>query len=359
MMTVITPSREQDAARFVAHRSADGFGLIGQRVVEAAGEALPRARARCDEVVAAEFAESSALFLERMAGVVAPHDRHGVGRRVLREREVFEEDVAPELHGAAAVTSEGAERFEVIQIDAMLAAFGHGLLAEALAEFPRFVATDVHLAAAEIREVVVEEARHEVERALVGTQRAGEFLELSGQRMDPAFGTFGHRAVARMTEPPLHVAEGVEVRDEFDADLRARVVELADLRRRQRGGVFPSVFMSAEGEGVFDIELELVDAQPAQRADEREEFRLRRHARARDIEHEAAHGQVRRVGDLEVRDLVRVLRRDLPERLRAVEHAMRVTGVEAHAAREDFDVVAFGTPLRFVDDPAGAFGRTG
>ncbi len=135
----------------MAHGGADGFGLIGQRVVEAAGEALPRARARGDEVVATEFAEASALFLERMAGIVTPHDRHGVGRGVLREREVFEEDVAPELHGAATLAAEGAERLEMVEIDAVLPAFGDGLLAEALAELPRLVAADVHLAAAEVR----------------------------------------------------------------------------------------------------------------------------------------------------------------------------------------------------------------
>ena len=293
VVAVIAPSREQDAARFVAHGGADGFGLIGQRVVEAAGEALPCARARGDEVVATEFAEASALFLEGMAGVVTPHDRHGVGGGVLREREVFEEDVAPELHGAAALATEGAQLLEVIQVDAVLPAFGDGLLAEALAEFPWLIAADVHLAAAEVRQGVVEQSRHEIERALVGAQRAGEFLELSGQRMNPAFGAFGHRAIARVTQPALHVPEGVEVRHEFDAERGAGVVELADLRRRQRRGVLPRVLVSAEGEGVFDVELELVDAQATQRADEREEFGLRGHPRARDIEHEAAHGQVR------------------------------------------------------------------
>ena len=115
---------------------------------------------------------------------------------------------------------------------------------------------------------------------MIGPQRAREFLELSGERMNPAFGALGHRPITRVTEPALHVTEGVEVRDEFDADLRAGVIKFSDLRRRQRRRVLPGVFVSAEGEGVFDVELELVDAHPAQRADEREEFRLRRHARA-------------------------------------------------------------------------------
>ena len=292
-MAVVTPGGEQDAARLMTHRRADGFGLVGQGVVEATGEALPRARARGDEVMAAEFAEASALFLEGMTGVVTPYDRHGVSRGVLRERKVLEQDVAPELRRPSAGRGQRAQLLKMIEIHPMLPAFGDGLLAETLAELPRLVAADVHLAAAEVRQGVVEQSRHEIERALVGAQRAGEFLELSGQRMDPAFRAFGHRAITRMTQPALHVTEGIQVRDEFDAERFARVVELADLRRRQRGGVLPGVFMSPEGEGVFDVELELVDAQATQRADEREEFGLRGHPRARDIEHEAAHWQVR------------------------------------------------------------------
>ena len=108
MMAVVAPRGEEDASRFMAHGGADGFGLIDQRVVEAAREALPRARARRDEIGAAEFAEASALFLKGMAGVITPDYWYGVDGRILREREVFQEDVAPELHGAAAVATEGA-----------------------------------------------------------------------------------------------------------------------------------------------------------------------------------------------------------------------------------------------------------
>ena len=290
VVAVIAPGGEQDAARFMTYGRPDGFGLVCQRVVEAPGETLPGARARGDEVGPAKLTEPPALFLERMAGVVTPDDWHGVGRRVLREREVFQQDVAPELHGAAAVASERAQFLQMVEVDAMLAAFGDGLLAEALPELPRFVAADVHLAAAEVRQIVVEQRGREVDRGLVGAQRAGEFLELSRERVDPAFGTFGHRAVTRVTKPTLHVAEGVEVRHELDAERGAGVVEFADLRGRQRRGFLPGVFMSAEREGVLDVKLELVDAKTAERADEGQEFGLRRHARARDIEHEAADG---------------------------------------------------------------------
>ena len=290
VMAVVAPGGEQDAAGLVADRGADGFGLVGQRVVEATGEALPGARARRDEVGAAEFAEAPALFLERMAGVIAPDDGHGFGRRILREREVLEEDVAPELHGASALAPKRAQLLKMIEIDAVFAAFGDGLLAEALSEFPRLVAADVHLPAAEVRQIVVEQRGREIDRSLVRPERAGKFLELAGQRMDPAFGTLGHRAVTRMTQPALHVAEGVQVRHELDAGRGASVVEFADLRGRQRRGVLPGVLVAAEGERMLDVELELVDAQAPEGADEGEEFGLRRHAGARDIEHEAAHG---------------------------------------------------------------------
>jgi hypothetical protein len=169
VVAIIAPGGEQDAARFVTNSGADGRGLVGQRVIEPAGKALPGARAGRDKIGAAEFAEASALFLERMAGIITPDDRNSIGRSVLREREVLEEDIAPELHGAATFATEGAQRLKMIQVDAVLTAFGDGLLAEALAELPWFVAADVHLAAAEVREVVVEQARYEVERPLVGT----------------------------------------------------------------------------------------------------------------------------------------------------------------------------------------------
>ena len=108
MMAVVAPRGEQDAARFMAHGGADGFGLVDQRVIEAAREALPRARARRDEIGAAEFAEASALFLKGMAGVITPDYWYGVDGRILCECEVFQKDVAPELHGSTAVATEGA-----------------------------------------------------------------------------------------------------------------------------------------------------------------------------------------------------------------------------------------------------------
>ena len=181
----------------------------------------------------------------------------------------------------------------MIEVDAVFAAVGDGLLAEALAELPRFISADVHLAAPEIRQIVVEQRSREINRRLVGPQRAREFLELSGERVDPAFRAFSHRAVARMTEPALHVAEGVEVRDELDTDRCARVVEFTNFGGRQRRSVFPSVFMSAEGEGVFDVKLQLVRTQSTQCADEVEQLGLRRHARAGAVDHEAADRQIR------------------------------------------------------------------
>ena len=56
------------------------------------------------------------------------------------------------------------------------------------------------------------------------------------------------------------MAKGVQVRDEFDAQLGARFIELTDFRRRQRGGVMPGILVPGKGEGVLYIELELVCA---------------------------------------------------------------------------------------------------
>ena len=181
----------------------------------------------------------------------------------------------------------------MIEVDAVFAAVGDGLLAEALAELPRFISADVHLAAPEIRQVVVEQRSREINRCLVGPQRAREFLELSGERVNPSFRAFSHRAVTRMTEPALHMTEGVEVRHELDADRCARLVEFTNFSGRQRRSVFPGVFMSAEGEGVFDVKLQLVRTQSTQCADEVEQLGLRRHARAGAVDHEAADRQIR------------------------------------------------------------------
>ena len=135
-----------------------------------------------------------------------------------------------------------------------------GFFTVALAELPRFVAADVYLAAAETGQVVVEQAGHEGQRRVVRLQCAGKFFELSGQRVDPALGAFGERSVAWVAQPALHVPEGIEVRDEFDAERRASRVEFADLHRRQGRGVLPSILVTRERKGMFDVELELVDA---------------------------------------------------------------------------------------------------
>ena len=158
--------------------------------------------------------------------------------------------------------------------------------------------------------------------------------------MNPALRALGERAVARVAQPALHVSEGVQVRHEFDADVRAGGIECADLRGRERRRFLPSVLVAGEREGVFDVELQLVDAQGAERADEVEQFRLGRHLAARDVEHEPAHREVGAVCDHQAGQGGWVLRVELPEGLHPVEHAGRVAGPEADAGRRDFQGVA-------------------
>jgi len=153
---------------------------------------------------------------------------------------------------------------------------------------------------------------------------------------------FGERAVARVPQPAFHVPEGIQVGDEFDAERCAGRVEFADLRGRERRSILPSVLMAREREGMFDVELKLIDAQSSERADEVEQLRLRRHFAARHIEHEPADREVGTVEDFEAGKGGGRLRVDLPQGLGAVKEARRVTGSEQDALAVDGERVAVG-----------------
>ncbi len=86
------------------------------------------------------------------------------------------------------------------------------------------------------------------------------------------------------------MSESIQVRDEFDADGETSLIEFLNLSGRERGRVLPGIFMSREGERVFDVELQLIDPEPSERRNEFQEFGLSWHPVARDVEHEAAHG---------------------------------------------------------------------
>jgi hypothetical protein len=89
VVAIVAPGGEEDAARFVTHGCADGFGLVCQRVVEAAGEALPGARTRRDEIRAAEFAEDDAE--EELQG--------GMGEKLMGSEEIGGEEEARARRG--------------------------------------------------------------------------------------------------------------------------------------------------------------------------------------------------------------------------------------------------------------------
>jgi hypothetical protein len=60
------------------------------------------------------------------------------------------------------------------------------------------------------------------------------------------------------------VAEAVLVGGELDAAIGAVGVEPVEILRRERRGVAPDVLVIAVGEGVLDVELEVVHAQARQ-----------------------------------------------------------------------------------------------
>ena len=144
----------------------------------------------------------------------------------------------------------------------------------------------------------------------------------------------------------MQVTEALLVGDELDAPFAAALVEHEDVARRNRARIAPDLLVPAVGEAVLGVELQLVDAQLAQRGDQRVQCARSWDARAADIEHHAAHREVGRVGDREARhDEVRgVLRRgqllhDLAQALHAVAHAGFVGSLEHElvSARAEFE----------------------
>src|SRR5690606_22164010 len=126
---------------------------------------------------------------------------------------LLENDVAPELHPSSPGGYALVELEQEVEVHAVLAALLDPRLAPALAELPRLVAADVEGAAAEVRQQFVVERIHEVERLVVGLERAAVRLP-AGVRVLEAVRAFREMLVGLVAQPALHVPEGVLVRHE-------------------------------------------------------------------------------------------------------------------------------------------------
>ena len=215
-----------------------------------------------------------------------------VARQLGHQIRVLAHDVAPEEHLAALGAQRAEQALEVLQVDAAAAARVDVLTAASAPELEGLVAADVHLPALQ----VLHQLAHETQRELCVFRRRREHggRPAAEARQLVAVRRLGPRAIGRMAQPALHVAEAVLVRDQLDAVRLAQRVEPAQVVRRERRRVAPDDLVAAIGEGVLDVELEVVEAQPRQQRDEALERRARRHAIAAHVEHQAAHGQRRR-----------------------------------------------------------------
>ena len=183
-----------------------------------------------------------------MPVVVAPFADGDAGWELPEQVGVARDHVAPHQQLVPAELGKRPQRGDPLQE-----------LADACArEFPGFVETDVHAAAAEQREQFGEQFAHQVERRRI---RRVECHRLAGDApfVDEAVGRDRHRPVAIVQQPTVHVAQAVLIRRELDMPLPAVLVELADLvgGERTRGAVH--VRMVAVGEGVLAVQLHVVD----------------------------------------------------------------------------------------------------
>src|SRR5882672_8164266 len=93
------------------------------------------------------------------------------------------------------------------------------------------------------------------------------------------------------------MAEAGKRRAELDEALFAVGVDLADVRACKRRAALADQRMPREFEGMLDIELKVVDLERSQLVDEPEKPVDARHAAARHIQAQPAHGKVGPVFD--------------------------------------------------------------
>ena len=214
---------------------------------------------------------------------------------------VLDHHVAPELHPVVAPADQLVDPAQELEVDPHRAALGAGPGRAPAAEIEGLVEPGVERAAGEAGEELVEEVGQQVQAPRVGGAQAERLRPVAERVLDP-LRDLGERPVAVVDQPPVQVAEAVLVRHQLDEAAPAVGVEGADVRRRQRAGLRPDLFVPPVGEGVLGVELELVELELGQQLDQAEELGERRHPAAGDVEHDAAQIEVRPVDDGEVLD---------------------------------------------------------
>ena len=232
-------------------------------------------------------------------GLVGPRHRRDPLGEGAGQVGVAGQHVGPHLDLAAVGQQRVDQPSEVLEVDRAPAPLGHLVVAHPPAELEGLVAADVDLAAADAVQLLPHQPEGEVGVVGGGGEHGGGQPDARHRR--PAVGALGPGPVGVVAQPALHVAEGVLVDHQLDAVVRAVLVEPRHVGRGHGGGVLPHHAVAGVGEGVLDVELELVDAGQRAQLDQALEGGSGGDPVAADVEHEPADGDVGVVLDDEAR----------------------------------------------------------
>lgn len=145
-----------------------------------------------------------------------------------------------------------------------------------------------------------------------------------------------------MDQVPLHVTEGVLVGHQFDVAGPAEGGEVPNLLGGERRRVGPHLVVAGVGEGVLDVQLEVVDLPAGQQVDERVQRVGGGNLVAADIQHDPAYRQVGMIRDLPQGPAAVVEPAELGERAAGMGRPGRIGGVDVYAVAVDADAVSLG-----------------
>ena len=120
-----------------------GIAKIGEAIVRAAGDGVPRGSSGTDVKFLPGLREQRAVFVEFVVGFVAPLQDHDILRNFFHQFRIMQDDVAPEMHRSPVLLNEFVDFQQEIEIDPAFADSLTFRFAPAFAEFPRFIPTDI------------------------------------------------------------------------------------------------------------------------------------------------------------------------------------------------------------------------
>ena len=246
---------------------------------------------------------------------VPPIEQHEIARNLGNALRVRVDDIAPDHRLLAVLLRQAPHTLDVLEKDATRPERLRALARSPPLEIEGLVAVRIEKTGSEVRQELVVE---------VGEQRVAPGL---GRRERPAPLGFGERCVTRQRQDALHVSERLQRRNQVDEARGGVGVELAQRRRAERRGAGADFRVAAEGEGVLDVQHQDVELETHAEIDELVQRREGRDLAARDVEHDAALGEVGGVVDGAGRHATARID-ELGERLHRVTQARRARARE-------------------------------